>query len=70
MAERRRGRPSCLPPDAGPRVAEERAAGTPWKVLERRYGVGRTRLWQLARAAKSELVNTFGVDREQRVIQG
>jgi hypothetical protein len=30
-----------------------RAAGTPWKVLERRFGYCRTRLWMLLRAAES-----------------
>lgn len=35
----------------GAELIDARAAGVPWKSLERRWGLGRFRLWQLWRAA-------------------
>ena len=32
-------------------IRRARAAGTPWKTLQQRFGYGRTRLWMLARDA-------------------
>jgi hypothetical protein len=45
-------------------LARERARGTPWKDLERRFGYSRSRLWEIltgrtvARAAAKDVVTT------------
>jgi hypothetical protein len=56
--------------DHGPRMptaaelAEARRAGVPWKVLERRFGYSRSRLWEIltgrsvARTARKDVVTT------------
>ncbi len=38
-------------PDIGPELVNERAAGTPWKVLARRFDLSRVRLWRIWKAA-------------------
>lgn len=38
--------------DIGAELVRARALGVPWKKLQQRYGLGRTRLWQLWREAK------------------
>ena len=38
-------------PDIGAELIAARANGVPWKVLVRLFGLKRTRLWQLWRAA-------------------
>lgn len=40
--------------DIGVELVEARARREPWKVLMRRYGYGRTRLWMLWRATLDE----------------
>ncbi len=45
--------------DIGPELVQARWAGTPWMVLEGRYGFCRARLWQLWRLWRRAL------DREQ-----
>ena len=42
-------RPARIPENLGAELVAAREAGHPWKVLMRRYGLGRTRLWQVWR---------------------
>ncbi len=45
------------PDQIGAELVAARAAGIPWRVLMARYGLGRTRLWQLWDRAKAERAN-------------
>jgi len=45
------GRPTIYPRDLGRDLVAERAAGTCWKVLTRKYGASRKTLWKRWRAA-------------------
>ena len=40
--------------EIGPALLAARAAGVPWKLLERKYELSRQRLWQLMQAAEGE----------------
>jgi hypothetical protein len=44
--------------EIGEAIRRARAAGTPWKTLQRRFGYCRTRLWMLARDADEQLIPT------------
>jgi hypothetical protein len=44
--------------EIGEQIRRARAAGTPWKILQRRFGYCRTRLWMLARDADEQLIPT------------
>lgn len=51
------------PPDTdglGADLVAARAAGVPWKVLQARYGLGRTRLWMVWRAAANAVRGAGG----------
>ncbi len=44
-------RPSSIGRDIGPELVAARAEGILWKLLMHRYGLGRTRLWEIWREA-------------------
>ena len=44
--------------DLGRALVAARAEGVPWKLLVLRYGLCRTRLWQLWRAAQEAAAGT------------
>lgn len=50
-APRRRGRPPKLTAAQVAEIVAARAAGTPWKILMRRYGMGKTQLYLAWREA-------------------
>jgi hypothetical protein len=42
-----RGRPARAPAGLGPELVREREAGVAWKILQRRTGLSRSRLYAL-----------------------
>jgi hypothetical protein len=54
MSRRRAG--SAERAEIGEQIRRARAAGTPWKTLQQRFGYCRTRLWMLVRDADEQHV--------------